>query len=178
MFCFAKAAGIVVIATTSSNFKASLLKRLGAYHTIACRETTNWGEHANSLAANQSVVHHVIKVGRITLFSQSLKAIAINGVIPFIGLVGGASKEQSMFLDCLRTLCTGSWAACKLKSLAKGYEQGQLKQMVSHPMLARLSNLHSLSCTDTCLIVRISRRLQSHSPQQSEHCGCVVFLVQ
>lgn len=38
--------------------------------------------------------------------AQSLKAVAIDGVISIIGFIGGFSKEQPTFLDCLNNLCT------------------------------------------------------------------------
>lgn len=38
--------------------------------------------------------------------AQSLKAVAIDGVISIIGFVGGFSKEQPTFLDCLSNICT------------------------------------------------------------------------
>lgn len=38
--------------------------------------------------------------------AQSLKAVAIGGVISIIGFIGSSSKEQPTFLDCLSNLCT------------------------------------------------------------------------
>lgn len=38
--------------------------------------------------------------------AQSLKAIKIDGVISIIGFIGGFSKDQPTFLDCLNNLCT------------------------------------------------------------------------
>lgn len=38
--------------------------------------------------------------------AQSLKAIKIDGVISIIGFLGGMSKDQPTFLDCLNQLCT------------------------------------------------------------------------
>ncbi|CAN9361734.1 unnamed protein product [Alternaria alternata] len=84
---FAKAAGAKVIATTSSNAKAKLLKQLGADHIINYRETPNWGEQAKALTSDRT-------------------AVAIDGVISIIGFIGGLSKEQPTFLDCLSNLCT------------------------------------------------------------------------
>ena len=39
---FAKASGAIVIATTSSNEKAKVLKTLGADHIINYKETEDW----------------------------------------------------------------------------------------------------------------------------------------
>jgi NADPH:quinone reductase-like Zn-dependent oxidoreductase len=38
--------------------------------------------------------------------AQSLKAVGIDGVISIIGFIGGFSKEQPTFLDCLSNICT------------------------------------------------------------------------
>lgn len=37
---------------------------------------------------------------------QSLAAIKIDGVISIIGFVGGMTKDQPSFLDCLMNICT------------------------------------------------------------------------
>jgi NADPH:quinone reductase-like Zn-dependent oxidoreductase len=38
--------------------------------------------------------------------AQSLKAIAIDGVISIIGFIGGMSKDQPTYLDALMNICT------------------------------------------------------------------------
>ncbi|KAF2473881.1 alcohol dehydrogenase [Lindgomyces ingoldianus] len=103
---FAKAAGAKVIATTSSPQKADLLKKLGADHVINYKENVNWGEEAKSLTPGKAGVQHVVEVGGPTTMAQSLKAIKIDGVISIIGFIGGFSKEQPTFLDCLMNICT------------------------------------------------------------------------
>lgn len=103
---FAKAAGARVIATTSSAKKAELLKKYGADHVINYKETPNWGEEAAKLTPGQVGVQHVVEVGGPTTMAQSLKAVAIDGVITIIGFIGGFEKEQPTFLDCLNNMCT------------------------------------------------------------------------
>ena len=103
---FAKAAGAKVIATTSSPKKAETLKKLGADHIINYKDEPNWGEKAKSLTPGGEGVHHVLEVGGPTTMAQSLKAIKIDGVITIIGFLGGFSKEQPTFLDCLNNVCT------------------------------------------------------------------------
>jgi len=103
---FAKAAGAKVIATTSSSKKAELLKKYGADHVINYKETPNWGEQAKTLTPGQQGVSHVVEVGGPTTMAQSLKAIKIDGVISIIGFLGGFSKDQPTFLDCLNNICT------------------------------------------------------------------------
>ncbi|KAL6710200.1 hypothetical protein ACN47E_009146 [Coniothyrium glycines] len=103
---FAKAAGAKVIATTSSASKAEVLKKLGADHVINYKETPNWGEEAAKLTPGHKGVHHVVEVGGPTTMAQSLKAVAIDGVISIIGFLGGMDKNQPTFLDCLNNICT------------------------------------------------------------------------
>ncbi|KAL1597771.1 hypothetical protein SLS60_008258 [Paraconiothyrium brasiliense] len=103
---FAKAAGARVIATTSSQEKADLLRKLGADHVINYKENPNWGEQAKSLSPGGLGVEHVVEVGGPTTLKQSLKAIKIDGVISIIGFIGGFSKDQPSFLDCLNNICT------------------------------------------------------------------------
>lgn len=102
---FAKAAGAKVIATTSSEKKAELLKKLGADHVINYKDDPNWGETAAQLTPNGGV-QHVVEVGGPTTMAQSLKAVAIDGVISIIGFLGGVQKDQPTFLDCLNNICT------------------------------------------------------------------------
>lgn len=103
---FAKAAGAKVIATTSSAKKAELLKKLGADHVINYKETPEWGEAAAKLTPNGVGVQHVVEVGGPATMAQSLKAVAIDGVITIIGFIAGMEKNQPSFLDCLNNLCT------------------------------------------------------------------------
>ncbi|KAH6614009.1 hypothetical protein C7974DRAFT_404268 [Boeremia exigua] len=102
---FAKAAGARVIATTSSASKAETLKKLGADHIINYKETPNWGEKAKELTGGLGV-QHVVEVGGPTTMAQSLKAIAIDGVITIIGFIGGMDKNQPTFLETLNNICT------------------------------------------------------------------------
>ncbi|KAF1955761.1 NAD(P)-binding protein [Byssothecium circinans] len=103
---FAKAAGARVIATTSSAEKAETLKKYGADHVINYKENPNWGEEAKKLTTNGDGVEHVVEVGGPTTLAQSLKAIKMDGVISIIGFIGGFTKDQPTFLDCLNNLCT------------------------------------------------------------------------
>lgn len=102
---FAKAAGARVIATTGSNEKAKVLKELGADHIINYKETLDWGAVAKKLTGGVGV-DHIVEVAGPRSMAQSLAAIKIGGVISIIGFVGGATKDQPGFLDCLMNLCT------------------------------------------------------------------------
>ncbi|KAK2598088.1 hypothetical protein QQS21_005799 [Conoideocrella luteorostrata] len=102
---FAKAAGAKVIATTGSNDKIEVLKKLGADHVINYKENPEWGTEATKLTDGVGV-DHVVEVAGPKSMEQSLKAIRISGLITIIGFVGGFTNDQPGFLDCLTNLCT------------------------------------------------------------------------
>lgn len=102
---FAKAVGAKVIATTSSNEKAELLKKLGADHIINYRENAEWGKKAKELADGLGV-HHIVEVAGPASMAQSLDAVRLDGVISIIGFVGGNDPNQPGFLECLQRQCT------------------------------------------------------------------------
>ncbi|KAL8728169.1 MAG: hypothetical protein Q9166_005563 [cf. Caloplaca sp. 2 TL-2023] len=102
----AKAAGARVIATTSSAAKASALRNLGADTVINYKDDPNWGETAKKTSPHGLGVDHILEVGGPKTMAQSLKAIKPEGVISIIGFLGGMSKEQPSFLECLNTVCT------------------------------------------------------------------------
>ena len=98
---FAKAAGARVIATTSSDAKASTLKSLGADHILNYKTTPNWGDEAKKLTPGSAGVDHILEVGGPKTIAQSLAAIKLEGVISIIGFLGGQEKDQPGFLECL-----------------------------------------------------------------------------
>lgn len=102
---FAKAAGAVVIATTSSPEKAERLKKLGVDHVINYKETKNWGEEAKKLTPGGEGVDHIVEVGGPESIEQSFKAIKFGGVISVVGFVGGATGGPG-FLEPLKNICT------------------------------------------------------------------------
>jgi len=113
---FAKAGGAKVIATTSSEKKAQLLKKLGADHVINYKETPNWGEAAKKLTTGGLGVDHVVEVGGVGTIEQSLNAVRIEGVISMIGFLtaqDGVENEPSwaqvLLRDCIvRGVIVGS----------------------------------------------------------------------
>lgn len=103
---FAKAAAARVISTTSSDAKAEILKKLGADHVINYKTDEDWGETAKKATPGGAGCAHVVEVGGPKTMAQSLKAIRPEGTISIIGFLGGYSKDQPTFLDCLSNLCT------------------------------------------------------------------------
>ncbi|KAM6529403.1 hypothetical protein FALCPG4_007538 [Fusarium falciforme] len=98
---FAKAAGARVIATTSSAAKAETLKKLGADHVINYKENPNWGDEAKNITGG---VQHVIEVGGATTVTQSLKAVAMGGVVTIIGWIGGEGEKGPDFPQLLSSM--------------------------------------------------------------------------
>ncbi|KAL4890988.1 hypothetical protein BDV59DRAFT_76238 [Aspergillus ambiguus] len=104
---FAKAAGAIVIATTSSAEKAEKLKKLGADHVINYKTNPNWGEIARTLTPNNQGVDYIIEVGGTGTLAQSLKCIKFEGFVNIIGFLGGAGpKDQPTLLETLSNICT------------------------------------------------------------------------
>ena len=79
----AKAAGCTVIATTSTDEKAQVLRSLGADHIINYKRNSDWGVKAKEIVPQG--VDHVLEVGGPKTMAQSLQAIRPDGVITIIG---------------------------------------------------------------------------------------------
>ena len=95
-----------MISTTSSDAKAKVLKDLGADHIINYNSDPNWGETAKKLTPDGIGCAHILEVGGPKTMAQSLKAVRPEGIISIIGFLGGMSKEQPSFLECLNNICT------------------------------------------------------------------------
>jgi NADPH:quinone reductase-like Zn-dependent oxidoreductase len=93
---FAKAAGAIVIATSSSSEKLERLKALGADHVINYRETPEWG--AAALAHTDGLgVDHAIEVGGPNTLAQSMIAARSGGHIAIVGAVAGFAVDSMPF---------------------------------------------------------------------------------
>ena len=88
---FAKAAGARVFATSSSTGKAERLKQMGAEAVINYREDEKWGKTIYKLAGDG--VKHVLDVGGAATWRQSVEAVAVNGKLYSIGILGGPVGE-------------------------------------------------------------------------------------
>lgn len=115
---FALGAGATVIATTSSEEKASKLKALGASQVLNYKATLDWGERAKKLTPGSRGIDLVVDVGGLSTLSQFVKAVRTGGLIAVTGLLGGdPSTPTPILLDCLTYLCT-----------ARGVLLGSVKQ--------------------------------------------------
>jgi NADPH:quinone reductase-like Zn-dependent oxidoreductase len=84
---FAKAAGARVIATSSSDAKLTLAKRLGADEVINYRTIPDWGVRAAEIA--RGGVDHVVEVGGPATLDQALAAVRYGGEIALVGVLTG-----------------------------------------------------------------------------------------
>ncbi|KAH8895007.1 NAD(P)-binding protein [Thozetella sp. PMI_491] len=119
----AVAAGAIVIATTSSDDKAAMLKQLGASHVINYKRETAWGAAAKKLSPGGLGCAHVIDiVGTPDSFRQSLDAVARGGEIDVVGFLEMGFEEPgpSLFETLLR--------ACTVRGIMLGSRQ-QLEEV-------------------------------------------------
>lgn len=97
---FAKVVGARVIATTSSDERAQILRRLGADHIINYREKPDWGSVAKSLTGGVGV-DLVVDVAGPTTLKQSMASLKLEGLLVTMGFVGGSEGgELPTLLDC------------------------------------------------------------------------------
>ncbi|QDS67550.1 hypothetical protein FKW77_003010 [Venturia effusa] len=103
---FAKAAGAVVIATTSSEKKGKRLTALGARHIINYRSNPTWGETAKALTPSGHGLDLVVDVGGDNSLTQSLAATRVDGLVVAAGLVAGPpGGTRPALMDTLWNIC-------------------------------------------------------------------------
>lgn len=88
----AKAAGCMVIATSSSDEKLERLRALGADHLINYRADPEWGQTAHRITAGRGV-DHVVEIGGGGTLAQSLMACGFGGHVALIGSLAGYSGD-------------------------------------------------------------------------------------
>ncbi len=95
----AKAAGAIVVATSSTDDKLARATALGADHTVNYRNTADWGAEAVRLTGGKGI-DHVIEVGGAGTLAQSIQAVAVGGEVALIGVLtreGDTSPRALMF---------------------------------------------------------------------------------
>ena len=105
---FAKAAGAIVVATTSSEEKAERLRALGADYVFNYRERADWGAAAAALSPLGEGVDVVVEVGGATTLKQSLAAVKSGGLVSLVGFRGGAVSDAELepkLLDMFFRFC-------------------------------------------------------------------------
>ncbi len=111
----AKAAGAIVVATSSSDAKLERVRALGADHVINYRATPDWGAQASQLTGG---IDHVVEVGGAGTLAQSIAAVGFAGEIALIGVLtreGNTNPHGLMFKGAsIRGIFVGS------KAMAQG----------------------------------------------------------
>nr|VWP01680.1 Glutamyl-tRNA synthetase (EC [Ganoderma boninense] len=91
----AVASGATVIATSSSDKKLEVAKKLGAKHLINYKTTPNWEEEVLKVTKGRGV-DHILEVGGPGTLAKSAKAMAFGGNLALIGIVAGAGDVSSV----------------------------------------------------------------------------------
>ncbi|WP_438001503.1 NAD(P)-dependent alcohol dehydrogenase [Sorangium sp. So ce185] len=88
----ARAAGLRVIATSSSAAKIDRLRALGVTDTIDYRQQPEWHEEVLRLTGGEGV-DRLIEVGGAGTLPRSLQAVKAGGVVSLIGLLTGVGSQ-------------------------------------------------------------------------------------
>jgi NADPH:quinone reductase-like Zn-dependent oxidoreductase len=88
----AKAAGLRIIITSSSDEKLERARALGAHETINYKHHPDWEGEARKLTAGLGV-DHVVEVGGSDTLPRSLKAVRMGGTVSVIGVLSGAEPN-------------------------------------------------------------------------------------
>ncbi|KAK0460396.1 uncharacterized protein EV420DRAFT_1532066 [Desarmillaria tabescens] len=83
---FAVASGANVIATSSTDAKLDIAKKLGATYTINYNATPDWDKEVLKLTGGRGV-DHILEVGGPGTFEKSMAAVRYTGCIHIIGAV-------------------------------------------------------------------------------------------
>ena len=89
----AKAAGVRVIITSSSDEKLSRAVQMGADHTINYREYPDWEKKVIELTDGQGV-DNVIEVGGAGTLEKSLASVRVSGRVSLIGVLTGMPDQN------------------------------------------------------------------------------------
>jgi NADPH:quinone reductase-like Zn-dependent oxidoreductase len=92
---FAKLYGLRVIATTSSDQKAKQLQALGADEVVNYRSNPDWHEAVRKLTGGRGV-DYVIEVGGAGTLVNSLKSVAVQGQISWVGVLASGEPMISL----------------------------------------------------------------------------------
>jgi NADPH:quinone reductase-like Zn-dependent oxidoreductase len=129
---FAKAAGALVIATSSSDEKLEKLKRLGADAVINYKAVPNWGQKAKDLTDGRGV-DHVIEVGGPGTLMQSIAAFRTGGHIALIGVLTGVAGElviPALFSNQIRTSGISIGSRADQENMIRAITANRLKPIV------------------------------------------------
>lgn len=138
----AKAMGARVIATSSSDEKLAMVRKLGADDTINYRTTPEWGDKVLELTHGLGV-DHIVEVGGPATINESLKAVKVGGHIAVIGVLSGTDAALSIFSILAKQV--------RIEGLIVGSRQDQidyvkaLELMAQKPVIDKVFSYERLS---------------------------------
>ena len=125
----AKAAGARVLATTSSDDKAALLRALGADEVINHRTSPDWPAQVKALTGGVGADLTINTVGGETL-EQSLRALRPGGFMGFVGVVKGQEATFNV------PHAFGQYATLK------GYSVGSRRMFENYGRALEINRIH------------------------------------
>jgi alcohol dehydrogenase len=131
----AKLAGAQVIATTSGEHKAQILRELGADHVINYNEFPDWGVRARQVSGKEGV-DQVIEVGGAGTLVQSMKSIRPGGEVALIGFLDSYGESSIDFFEIFasgatfRVINVGHRSG--LSGLLDAVDRGSLKPVIDN----------------------------------------------
>jgi len=120
---FAKAVGATVIAVTSSDEKARLLKSLGANEVVDYTDIPEWGSKVKELSKNGEGVDIVLDIAGGKTLLQSLGSVKLGGVVTLIGIHDGHNPAE--WPSILQVMVNG----CSVRAIAAG-SRAHFKELV------------------------------------------------
>ncbi|KAH6912124.1 alcohol dehydrogenase superfamily protein [Coprinopsis sp. MPI-PUGE-AT-0042] len=93
----AVASGATVIATSSSDEKLKIAKKLGAKHLINYNTTVDWDKEVLRIT-NGRGVDHIIEVGGAATLPKSVNSVRIGGYIHLIGFIAQGSDNSMNYV--------------------------------------------------------------------------------
>ena len=127
----AKAAGVSVVATTSSNAKGERLRALGADYVINYVEDEHWSDTVRKVSGGG--VDHVIDIGGGATLQHSINAARTSGQISLVGILGGVTATVNVpmiFSKQLQVHGVAVGSAAMQDAMTRAVENGQIKPVI------------------------------------------------
>ncbi|KAH7911144.1 hypothetical protein BJ138DRAFT_1179770 [Hygrophoropsis aurantiaca] len=157
----AVASGAIVIATSSSDEKLKVAKKLGAHHVINYNTTPNWDDVVLEITGGRGV-DHIIEVGGPGTIQKCIKSARYAGWIHIIGFV--AQGESDLPIR----------AAIGKALIYRGIQIGSVKQFEDMNRLITAQNIHPL----VDKVFPFEQAIEAYSYLESQkHVGKVVIKV-
>ncbi|KAF7590949.1 hypothetical protein BBP40_002201 [Aspergillus hancockii] len=137
----AKAAGVMVIATTSSEEKDKKLKQLGADHVINYRSNPNWGELARQSTPDQMGVDYIMDIGGTDTLEQSASDKAQPGLLEALSHI---CTVRGIYVGSRTVLHRAAWAHKGIMHRAPYGSRGTYLSRDEYDMVVNRDIIHEL----------------------------------